>query len=72
MEPWKTTICQSEQCLKEAVDETGHVKKEYRILPDVDNSLMTQFTCSRCGQVETWGITRRHVAKVLYERLGHA
>lgn len=72
MEPWKTTICQSEECLKETIDEDGKVKTKYRLLPDVDNEVMTQFTCSNCGRVETWGITRRYIAKVLYERLGHA
>lgn len=72
MEPWKNIICQSEQCLKEALDEEGKIKSDYLIFPDIDNDIVTQFTCSRCGQVETWGVTRRHVAKVLYERLGHA
>lgn len=68
-EPWKKIVCQNDLCLQEAFTEKGHVRPGYHILPDLDTSEVTQFTCLRCGKVETWGVTRRKVAKVLYERL---
>lgn len=68
-EPWKRIVCQSKQCLEEAFTEKGSVRSGYHILPDLDTPEVTQFTCPRCGKVETWGVTRRKVAKVLYERL---
>ncbi len=40
----------------------------YKIYPDMDNELLTQFTCPRCSKVTTWGVTRRSVQKQLYER----
>jgi len=52
-----------------ALDADGNVREGHHIKPDVDNGVMTQFTCPRCGKVETWGITRREVARILNERL---
>jgi predicted nucleic-acid-binding Zn-ribbon protein len=72
LEPWKKIVCQTEECLQEALDTQGKVRSDYYILPDVDNEVLTQFTCPRCGFIETWGITRRKVAKALYERLVRA
>jgi predicted RNA-binding Zn-ribbon protein involved in translation (DUF1610 family) len=46
--------------------------EKYKIYPDIDNEVMTQFTCPRCGKVITWGITRRQVMKTLYERLSQS
>lgn len=71
-EPWKVIVCGQEQCMAEALDEKGAVKTEYRIYPDADTAEFTQFTCKRCGHVETWGVTRRNVAKVLFERIANA
>jgi len=68
-EPWKVIICESEQCVREAFAEDGSVQEGYKIYPDIDTPEFTQFTCQRCGHVETWGVTRRQVAKILYERL---
>jgi len=68
LEPWKVIICQQNKCLAEAFQEDGSVKSDYRITPDVDTLEVTQFTCPRCGTVETWGITRRTIAKTLWER----
>ena len=78
VEPWKTILCDSEQCISvmfQSEEAGSPVTKlnqetiaEYRIYPDIDNEVMTQFTCPRCGKVQTWGVTRRHVAKTLYER----
>jgi predicted RNA-binding Zn-ribbon protein involved in translation (DUF1610 family) len=48
--------------------EEESVIKDYKIYPDIDTEAITQFTCPRCGKVETWGETRRSVARVLYER----
>ncbi len=77
-EPWKTLLCDSEQCLSEMfVSEnmrasnnslTEEAIERYKIRPDIDNEVMTQFTCPKCGKVQTWGVTRRQVAKTLYER----
>lgn len=71
-EPWKVIVCQNEECLRFAFDAEGKVKDGYHLYPDIDNDVLTQFTCPRCGKVETWGITRRQVAQVLYERLSRA
>jgi len=71
-EPWKKIVCQNEQCLQEALTEKGNVRPGYHILPDLDTPAVTQFTCPRCGKVETWGVTRRQVARVLYERVRNA
>ncbi len=78
VEPWKTILCDSEQCISEMSEpeEEGFpvIKlnqdtiEEYKIYPDIDNAVMTQFTCPRCGTVTTWGVTRRQIAKTLYER----
>lgn len=70
-EPWKVIVCNSPECMSESLDEAGKVKKGYHIYPDIDTAEFTQFTCPRCGRVETWGITRRKVAKTLYERLNN-
>ncbi len=67
-EPWKSIVCDDPACFFESVDETGAVREEFRIFPGVDTPEFTQFTCPRCGKTETWGITRRQVAKTLYER----
>ena len=67
-EPWKVIICESEQCVREAFAEDGSVREEYKIYPEIDTSEFTQFTCPRCGYTETWGITRRQVSKILYDR----
>lgn len=80
-EPWKVIICDSDECIKEMSEpeEPGSLVsklnqetlEDYKIYPDVDNEMMTQFTCPRCGKVQTWGVTRRQVAKVLYERFNN-
>lgn len=77
-ESWKVILCDSEQCISEMfVSEnmkplTNGLTKEaiekYKIHPDIDNETVVQFTCPRCGKVETWGITRRRIAKTLHER----
>jgi len=67
-EPWKTIICDSDQCISEMFGEEEAAIEDYKIYPDIDTESMTQFTCPRCGKVETWGETRRSVARVLYER----
>jgi len=67
-EPWKVIICQQKECLNRAFSEDGSIKSTHHITPDVDTPEVTQFTCSRCGYVETWGPTRRSVAKTLWER----
>jgi len=67
-EPWKTIICDSEQCISKMFAEEEPVIEDYKIYPDIDTEAMTQFTCPRCGKVETWGETRQAVARVLYER----
>ena len=77
-EPWKVIICDSDECISEMFEEESpgspntklneDTLEEYKIYPDIDNEVMTQFTCPRCGKVETWGGTRRAVARVLYER----
>jgi len=67
-EPWKVIICQQEKCLAEAFEEDGSVRSGYHITPDVDTAEVTQFTCPRGGHVETWGPTRRDIAKTLWER----
>lgn len=72
MEPWKKIVCQNEDCLREALLENGKVREGYHVVPDVDTEAVTQFTCPRCGRIETWGVTRRKVAETLYKRLGHA
>lgn len=79
IEPWKVILCDSDQCIEEMSEpETpgepvtrlnNTTIQEYQIWPDVDTEEVTQFTCPRCGKVTTWGKTRRHVAKVMYERL---
>ena len=78
MEPWKAVLCDSEQCISEmfvsenmkASDNslTKEAIAKYKICPEIDNELMTQFDCPRCGKVQTWGVTRRKVQKTLYER----
>lgn len=78
MEPWKAIICDSDQCISEMfVPENMHrgtnnltdeAVEQFKIFPDIDNDVMTQFTCPRCGKVTTWGVTRRQIAKQLHER----
>jgi hypothetical protein len=78
MEVWKSILCDSDECISEMSEpeEPGDLVtklnqetiEKYKIWPDIDNDLMTQFTCPRCGKVTTWGITRRNIAKRLYER----
>jgi predicted nucleic-acid-binding Zn-ribbon protein len=70
-EPWKVIICDSEKCMSDALNTDGSVAEEYKILPEIDTPEFTQFTCTRCGKVETWGVTRRNVAKIIYERTAH-
>jgi hypothetical protein len=67
-EPWKTIICDDPACFFNSIDANGIVREEFRIYPDIDTAEFTQFTCPHCGKVETWGVTRRQVAKTLYER----
>lgn len=71
LEPWKVITCQSEKCQLELLDDGGNVREGYHITPDVDTDYMTQFTCPRCGRVETWGPTRRMIALSIYERYHH-
>jgi hypothetical protein len=78
MEEWKSIICDSDKCMSEmfvpenmkAADNslTASALKLYKIKPDVDNEILTQFTCPRCSKVTTWGVTRRSIAQQLYER----
>ena len=77
-EPWKFVLCDSPACLREMfasenINPDGSLRKEvaeeYKVAPEIDNETFTQFRCPRCGSFKTWGITRREVAKVLYERL---
>jgi len=77
-ESWKTILCDSEQCISQMFKSEGaglpitKISKEtlekYKVYPDIDNDVMTQFTCPKCGKVVTWGVTRRKIAKTLYER----
>jgi len=76
--PWKTVLCDSDKCMSEmfipenmkASDNslTNEAIQNYKIYPEIDNEVMTQFKCPRCGKVQTWGVTRREVAKTLYGR----
>lgn len=78
MEPWKVIICDSDECLsqmfvpenmkQETNNLTEDALKQFKIFPEIDNETLTQFTCPRCGKITTWGITRRVIAKKLYER----
>lgn len=68
VEPWKVIICNSDKCMAEALNEDGSVKENYKIYPEIDTPEFTQFKCPRCGRIETWGVTRRNVAKIIYER----
>ena len=72
MEPWKRTVCENPECFKQALGAIGLVKEEAYLYPVIDNEVMTQFTCPECGTHQTWGVTRRQVQKILYERLGRA
>jgi hypothetical protein len=67
-EPWKKIVCSSPECMKTTFSAAGKVEEKSYIYPDIDNEVMTQFTCPRCGRTETWGLTRRNVSKILYER----
>ena len=67
-EPWKNIICDDPACFFNSIDEAGVVREEFRIFPEIDTPEFTQFTCPRCGKTETWGVTRRQVAKTLYEK----
>jgi len=81
-DPWKSILCDSPQCVSEMFEpeqEGSRISKlnqdtieKYKIYPDIDTAEFTQFTCPRCGKVETWGVTRRLVAKTLYERFENA
>ena len=78
VEPWKSIICDSGQCISEmfvpenmkASDNslTDDAIEKYKIYPEVDDEYMTVFRCPRCDKSTTWGITRRKIAKTLYER----
>ena len=68
LEPWKSINCAEPDCFFESVNENGTVKEEAKIYPEIDTKEFTQFKCPRCGKIETWGVTRRQVAKTLYER----
>lgn len=68
-EPWKKVFCWNPECQKLVFKADGSVDPDTYLYPDIDNSVMTQFTCPRCGGVETWGVTRREVARILYERI---
>ncbi len=70
-EPWKVIVCSSEECQETTFDGDGNVRDGYHITPDIDTDYMTQFTCMKCGYVETWGPTRRMVAMTLYGRYSH-
>jgi len=37
-EPWKVIVCNSEQCLAEALRGDGSVKEEYKIYPNSHSS----------------------------------
>lgn len=67
-EPWKLIICQQSDCLSESLTSDGDVREGYHITPDVSTSEMTQFTCPRCGQIETWGPVRVGIAQFLWEK----
>ncbi len=67
-EPWKTILCDSDQCISEMFGAEETAIEYHKIYPDIDTEEITQFTCPRCGKIETWGPTRSQVARVLYER----
>ncbi len=67
-EPWKVITCSSKKCQENIFNGNGDVREGYHIVPDIDTDYMTQFTCTKCGYVETWGPTRRMVAMVLYNK----
>jgi len=67
-DPWKKVFCWSPECQKLVFKEDGSVNTDQYLYPDIDTEEITQFTCPRCGDVETWGVTRRNIAKTLYER----
>jgi len=67
-ELWKVIVCQQQGCLAESLTENGDVRPGYHITPDVDTAEVTQFTCPRCGHVETWGPTRRSISQTLWEK----
>ena len=78
VEPWKTILCDSKECISEmftsenmkAKDNslTEEAAERFKIYPEIDNEMFTQFKCPRCGKITTWGKTRREVAKALYKR----
>jgi len=78
MEEWKSIICDSDQCMNEmfvpenmkASDNSLNDKALglYKIKPDIDNDVFTQFTCPRCGKITTWGVSQKNVMQLLYER----
>ena len=70
-EPWKTIICDDPACFYKSIDEHGNIREGFKIYPEIDTPEFTQFKCPLCGKIETWGITRRQVAKTLYERFQH-
>ena len=71
VEPWKVIVCSADTCMFNSFRSDGSTKEDYKIYPEIDTAEFTQFTCPRCGRVETWGVTRRNVAKILYERSLH-
>ncbi len=71
-EPWKAIICDDPACFFESIDENGKIREGFKIYPEIDTPEFTQFKCPQCGKIETWGVTRRQVAKTLYERFQNA
>lgn len=77
-ETWKAILCDSNKCINEMFISknmktsdnslTDEAIALYKIYPDIDNDVMTQFTCPRCGKTITWGITRKKIQKILYEK----
>jgi len=70
-EPWKVVTCPEDCCTEQMFDADGAVREGFHITPEIDTDYMTQFTCPRCGHVETWGPTRRMIALTLYEKYYH-
>ena len=70
-EPWKTIVCDDPACFFKSIDEKGNIREGFKIYPELDTAEFTQFKCPLCGKIETWGVTRRQVAKTLYERFSN-
>lgn len=71
-EEWKRIVCQQDECFQRALDAKGKVRSEFYLKPEIDTEEVTQFRCPHCGTVETWGPTRRKIARILWEKYNNA